>query len=54
MTRRQDEALLTMAVGEEAVVTIQPDWAYGDKPPEGTAIPKGATLIFEIKLVSAG
>lgn len=54
LARRQDEALLTMSVGEEAVVTIQPDWAYGDKPPEGTKIPKGATLIFEIKLVSAG
>lgn len=52
--RGWDESLMTMTVGEEAVVTIEPHWAYGDKPPEGTKIPKGATLIFEMKLVAAG
>ena len=50
----QDEALMTMVVGEEATVTIEPHWAYGDKPPEGSKVPKDATLIFEIKLVGAG
>jgi FKBP-type peptidyl-prolyl cis-trans isomerase len=35
-------------------ITIQADWACGSKPPEGSKIPKGATLIFEIILVSAG
>ena len=54
MIRGWDESLMTMTVGEEAVVTIEPHWAYGDKPPEGTKIPKGATLIFEMKLVAAG
>ena len=49
--RGWDEALLEMSVGEEATVTIQPDWAYGSKPPTDK-IPKDATLIFEVRLLA--
>jgi FKBP-type peptidyl-prolyl cis-trans isomerase len=42
------------SVGEEATITVEPHWAYGDKPPAGTSIPKNATLIFEMRLLAAG
>ena len=52
--RGWDEALLEMSVGEEATITVQPHWAYGDKPPAGTLIPKNATLVFEMRLLATG
>jgi len=46
-----DEGVATMRVGERALLTCQPDFAYG---PEGSPpnIPKMATLIFDVELLS--
>ena len=45
------EAVQLMKVGEKAQLVCPPDIAYGDKgaPP---AIPPGATLVFDIHLLS--
>eukprot|EP01069_Polyplicarium_translucidae_P000411 Polyplicarium_translucidae@DN1230_c0_g1_i1.p1 len=45
-------AVATMSIGERALVTIQPDYAYGEKgfPPK---IPANATLKFDMELLSA-
>jgi|EP01046_Picozoa_sp_COSAG06_P082286 FKBP-type peptidyl-prolyl cis-trans isomerase len=51
--RGWDEALLEMSVGEESTITVEPHWAYGDKPPAETKIPKNATLVFEMRLLAA-
>eukprot|EP00123_Amoebidium_parasiticum_P020259 comp4618_c0_seq1/m.815 comp4618_c0_seq1/g.815 ORF comp4618_c0_seq1/g.815 comp4618_c0_seq1/m.815 type:complete len:230 (-) comp4618_c0_seq1:587-1276(-) len=50
--RGWDEALLTMSVGEVAEVTIEPEWAYGKKPPAGSGIPADSVLIFDMELVA--
>merc|ERR1712195_341760 len=34
-----DQALMTMQIAEVAQITIEPEWAYGAKPPEGSKIP---------------
>jgi FK506-binding protein 2 len=45
-----DQGLLDMCPGEKRKLTIQPEWAYGDR---GVGpIPGGAVLIFETELVS--
>jgi len=48
-----DEGVATMKVGERAILTCREDFAYGKKgsPPK---IPGGATLIFDIDLLSFG
>ena len=48
-----DEAIATMRVGTRRILTIPAAIAYGNNPPAGTIIPKGATLIFDVELVSA-
>ncbi|KAJ2742971.1 FK506-binding protein 2B, partial [Coemansia sp. BCRC 34301] len=45
--RGWDEALLTMKKGEVAKLTIQPEWAYGQRGNEAGGIPPNATLEFE-------
>ncbi|KAJ1668720.1 FK506-binding protein 2B [Coemansia sp. RSA 1813] len=49
--RGWDEALMTMVKGEKATLTIQPDWAYGQRGVEAAGIPPNATLIFDVELV---
>ncbi|XP_049390214.1 peptidyl-prolyl cis-trans isomerase FKBP20-1 [Solanum stenotomum] len=46
-----DLALRTMKVGEVAVITCKPEYAYGSagSPPD---IPPEATLVFEVELVA--
>jgi tetratricopeptide (TPR) repeat protein len=41
-----------MRVGELAVLTIGPAYAYGDEAPPDSPIPKGATLTFEVELLA--
>ncbi len=48
------EALQLMPVGSKWQLFIPPDLAYGDNPPPGAAITPGATLIFEVELLSIG
>ncbi|KAJ2060166.1 FK506-binding protein 2B [Coemansia sp. S146] len=48
--RGWDEALMTMKKGEVASLTIQPEWAYGQRG-KPDRIPPNATLKFEITLV---
>lgn len=46
----RDQGLLDMCPGEKRTLTIQPEWAYGDK---GVGpIPGGSVLIFETELVA--
>lgn len=49
--RGWDEALMTMCQGEKATLTIQPEWAYGQRGMAGAGIPPNATLIFDVELV---
>jgi FKBP-type peptidyl-prolyl cis-trans isomerase len=46
-----NEALATMEPGQRNKITLPPDLAYGDKG-AGGQIPPGATLIFDVELVS--
>ena len=48
--RAWDEGVATMTVGEEALITAYPDFAYGAKgfPP---VIPPNSTLLFDVKLL---
>ena len=41
-----------MCVGEKRVLTIPPEWGYGNS--DTGSIPAGATLRFEVELVSVG
>ncbi|XP_021339422.1 peptidyl-prolyl cis-trans isomerase FKBP1A-like [Mizuhopecten yessoensis] len=45
-----DEGVKEMSVGERAVLTCSPDYAYGDRGHPG-AIPPNATLIFDVELI---
>ncbi|KAJ1887189.1 FK506-binding protein 2B [Kickxella alabastrina] len=49
--RGWDEALMTMVQGEKARLTIQPEWAYGQRGNAAGGIPPNATLIFDVELV---
>ncbi|KAK6331045.1 Fork head 1 [Orbilia javanica] len=45
-----DEAVPTMKVGEQATLTITPDYGYGARG-AGGVIPPNATLIFDVELI---
>lgn len=47
-----DNGLLSMGVGGKRVLIIPPEMGYGDQG-NGSKIPGGATLIFEIELLEA-
>jgi FK506-binding protein 4/5 len=46
-----DEGVKTMKKGEKAVLTIQPEYGYGEQGSPPT-IPANATLQFEVELLS--
>lgn len=46
-----DLGVATMKLGEKSVFTLKSDYAYGDAGYPGV-IPKKATLIFEVELLS--
>jgi FKBP-type peptidyl-prolyl cis-trans isomerase FklB len=48
------EALQLMPVGSKWQLFIPADLAYGDRPPQGSDIGPGATLVFEVELLSIG
>ncbi|KAF2501151.1 hypothetical protein BU16DRAFT_522161 [Lophium mytilinum] len=45
-----DQGLLDMCPGEKRLLTIQPEWAYGERAMG--PIPAGSVLVFETELVS--
>eukprot|EP00656_Telonema_subtile_P022431 TRINITY_DN2356_c0_g1_i1.p1 TRINITY_DN2356_c0_g1~~TRINITY_DN2356_c0_g1_i1.p1 ORF type:complete len:177 (-),score=67.63 TRINITY_DN2356_c0_g1_i1:223-753(-) len=49
--RGWDEAVLTMSLGEVALITIESEWAYGKKGVPEAKIPPNARLVFELELV---
>jgi peptidylprolyl isomerase len=48
-----DELLVGQKLGSRVVVVCPANKAYGDTPPQGSAIKKGDTLIFAIDLLDA-
>lgn len=44
-----DIGVATMAVGEQATLTIAPELGYGDEGAGGGIIPSGATLTFDVR-----
>lgn len=48
-----DKGLIGKAVGSRLELVIPPEMAYGDTPPQGSAIGKGDTLVFTIDIKEA-
>ena len=46
-----DKGIMELSVGERGVLTISPELGYGDHG-AGATIPGGATLVFDVELVS--
>eukprot|EP00878_Enallax_costatus_P000933 GHUV01001063.1.p1 GENE.GHUV01001063.1~~GHUV01001063.1.p1 ORF type:complete len:142 (+),score=28.46 GHUV01001063.1:84-509(+) len=46
-----DEGVAKMSIGERAVLTCSPDYAYGSRG-AGGVIPPNATLKFDVELIS--
>jgi FKBP-type peptidyl-prolyl cis-trans isomerase len=47
-----DEGVAKMKVGEKAILTCPPDYAYGNQGVGDGLIPPKSTLIFEVELIS--
>ncbi len=47
-----DEGVLSIKAGGKRRLIIPPALGYGNNPPRGSKIPPGATLIFDVELVS--
>lgn len=46
-----DEGFAQLHVGDQAILIIPPDLAYGDRAREGSLIPPNSTLKFEVELL---
>ncbi|WP_171167980.1 FKBP-type peptidyl-prolyl cis-trans isomerase [Streptomyces sp. I05A-00742] len=46
-----DKGLVGKHVGDRVLLVIPPEEGYGDTPPPGSDIPKGATLVFVVDIV---
>jgi len=46
-----DEGLLDMCPGEKRTLTIQPEWAYGQRA-MGTKIPANSVLVFDTEMIT--
>jgi peptidylprolyl isomerase len=46
-----DEGLVGKTTGSRVLLSVPPDKAYADAPPEGSSIEPGATLVFVVDLV---
>lgn len=46
-----DEGLIGQTTGSRVLLSIPPDKAYADAPPQGSTIEAGATLVFVVDLV---
>jgi len=46
-----DEGLLDMCPGEKRTLTIQPEWAYGNRA-MGNKIPANSVLVFETEMIT--
>lgn len=46
-----DEGLVGQTTGSRVLLSIPPDKAYADTPPQGSTIEAGATLVFVVDLV---
>lgn len=51
--RGWDEGVMSMKVGERAVLTCSPDFAYGAREIPGL-IPANSTLVFDVELLGLG
>ncbi|MGX1129433.1 peptidylprolyl isomerase [Streptomyces glaucescens] len=46
------QGLTGKKVGSRVLIVIPPDLGYGDNPPEGSGIAKGATLVFTVDILA--
>jgi FKBP-type peptidyl-prolyl cis-trans isomerase FkpA len=49
--RGWDQGVPGMRVGGQRRLVLPPDLAYGDNPPQGSNIPRNASLVFDIELL---
>jgi len=49
--RGWDEGFAQLSVGQQAKLTITPDYAYGNQNVGGGLIPPNSTLIFDVELL---
>lgn len=47
-----DEGVAQMSVGEKAIITCPPNYAYGNQNVGNGLIPPNSTLSFEVELIS--
>lgn len=50
--RGWDEGVARMSIGEKAILTCPPEYAYGKQDVGNGLIPANSTLIFEVELIS--
>lgn len=51
MIKGWDEGVAQMSIGQRALLTCSPDYAYGPKG-AGGIIPPNSTLVFDVELIA--